>query len=316
MGTFDGEALRRTVRGFRTTDARHIESAPVRIRRAVAERVTQIRDEYPRESDVLEHQARLKRKHMPVRDLFQAAPHVLAALKPCWAMSPLVVSQLLPPACNFDVVIFDEASQVTPADSAGALLRARRAVVAGNFHQLPPTSFFMASGGGEDDEELEPSDFNPALTSNLESVLDVMRALLPPPNGTRNLGWHYRSRDERLIAFSNAQPDLYDNSLITFPGVSRDGCLDHVLVPFVRGRVNQEDSVSDEVTEIVRLVAAHAREYPDEVTRCDRHGHQALQPNHRGRSPRKDGRRCPRRLSRRRPGRALLRQEPGARTGR
>jgi very-short-patch-repair endonuclease len=264
VGTFDGEALRRTVNGFRLADAQHIETTPVRIRRAVAERVTRMRDAYPQQSDVIEHQARLKRKHMPVRDLFQAAPHVLAALKPCWAMSPLVVSQLLPPERHFDVVIFDEASQVTPADAAGALLRAHRAVVAGDPHQLPPTSFFMASGGGEDDEELEEFDGAAPLTSNLESVLDVMGALLPPPKGTRNLGWHYRSRDERLIAFSNAQPNLYDFSLTTFPGVTGEDCLSHVLVPFVLGRVGQEESVSDEVEEVVRLVTDHAWLRPEE----------------------------------------------------
>ncbi len=264
VGTFDGEALRRTVSGFRLADAQHIETAPVRIRRAVAERVTHVRDAYPRESDVIEHQARLKRKHMPVRDLFQAAPHVLAALKPCWAMSPLVVSQLLPPERHFEVVIFDEASQVTPADAAGALLRAQRAVVAGDPHQLPPTSFFVASGGGEDDEELEKLDGAAPLTSNLESVLDVMGALLPPPKGSRNLGWHYRSRDERLIAFSNAQPNLYDFSLTTFPGVTGEDCLRHVLVPFVFGRVGQEESASDEVEEVVRLVADHAWLRPEE----------------------------------------------------
>jgi very-short-patch-repair endonuclease len=264
VGTFDGEALRRTVNRFRHADAQHIETAPVRIHRAVAERVTQVRDAYPRESEVIEHQARLKRKHMPVRDLFQAAPHVLAALKPCWAMSPLVVSQLLPPERHFDVVIFDEASQVTPADAAGALLRANRAVVAGDPHQLPPTSFFVASGGGEDDEELEEIDGAAPLTSNMESVLDVMGALLPPPKGTRRLGWHYRSRDERLIAFSNAQPNLYDFSLTTFPGVTGDDCLSHVLVPFVLGRVGQEESVSDEVEEVVRLVSDHAWLRPEE----------------------------------------------------
>ncbi len=264
VGTFDGEALRRTVNRFRLADAQHIETAPVRIRRAVAERVTRVRDDYPRESDVIEHQARLKRKHMPVRDLFRAAPHVLAALKPCWAMSPLVVSQLLPPERHFDVVIFDEASQVTPADAAGALLRAHRAVVAGDPHQLPPTSFFVASGGGEDDEELEELEGAAPLTSNLESVLDVMGALLPPPKGSRNLGWHYRSRDERLIAFSNAQPNLYDFSLTTFPGVTGEDCLSHLLVPFVLGRVGQEESVSDEVAEVVRLVADHAWLRPEE----------------------------------------------------
>ncbi len=266
VGTFDGEALRRTVHGFRHADTQHIESTPVRIRRAVAERVTRARDEHTRESDVIEHQARLQRKHMPVRDLFQAAPHVLSALKPCWAMSPLMVSQLLPPERYFDVVVFDEASQVRPADAAGALLRAERAVVAGDPHQLPPTSFFFAvSGGGEDDEELEALQDAGALTTNFESVLDVMGALLPPPRGTRNLGWHYRSRDERLIAFSNAQPNLYDFSLTTFPGVTGEDCLSHVLVPFITGRPGQEESVSDEVEEVVQLVADHARARAEET---------------------------------------------------
>ena len=81
---------------------------------------------------------------MPIRELFQAAPHVLGAVKPCWAMSPLVVSQLLPAERCFDVVIFDEASQVTPADAVGALMRADQAVVAGDPYQLPPTPFFVA----------------------------------------------------------------------------------------------------------------------------------------------------------------------------
>jgi hypothetical protein len=119
-------------------------------------------------------------------------------------------------------VIFDEASQVTPAGAIGALLRAGRAVVAGDSKQLPPTSFFVASsGGGEDDEALEQERYGPgadiALTKDIESVLEVMRALLPSPLGTKTLSWHYRSRDERLIAFSNAQESLYDWSLTTFP---------------------------------------------------------------------------------------------------
>ena len=230
----------------------------------MAERVTYTRDAYSFEFEVIQHQARLKRKHMPIRDLFQAAPHVLGALKPCWAMSPLVVSQLLPAQRLFDVVIFDEASQVTPADAAGALLRASRAVVAGDAHQLPPTSFFLASSGIEDDENIDELEDGTALTTNLESILDVMSILLPPPKGTRDLQWHYRSRDERLIAFSNAQPNLYDYSLTTFPGVAEDQCIHHVLVPFVMGRVGQEASVPDEVDEVVRLVALHARTRADE----------------------------------------------------
>jgi very-short-patch-repair endonuclease len=96
----------------------------------------------------------------------------------------------------------------------------------------------------------------------MESILDVMSALLPPPKGTRTLNWHYRSEDERLIAFSNAQPYLYNWALTTFPGITGVDCLAHVLVPFRPGRVGQEDSVSDEVTKVVGLVIEHARTRP------------------------------------------------------
>ena len=114
------------------------------------------------------------------------------------------------------MVIFDEASQVTPESAAGALMRASQAVVAGDPHQLPPTAFF-ASGSAVEEEE-EADDLTGSMTKDFESVFDVMGALLPPPIGTKRLNWHYRSRDERLIAFSNAQPQLYDWSLTTFPG--------------------------------------------------------------------------------------------------
>ena len=264
IGAFDGQAHRRTAGEFRAADRTHVDTAAVRVRRAVAENATRTRDAYPRESDVVEHQARLKRGHLPVRQLFQAAPHVLGALRPCWAMSPLLVSQLLPAQRCFDVVIFDEASQVTPADAVGALMRADRAVVAGDPHQLPPTSFFMTSAGGEDDEEAEAEELgSSAGTRNMESVLDVMGALLPPPKGTRTLGWHYRSKDERLIAFSNAQRELYNWALTTFPGIAGAECLSHVLVPFRPGRAGQEDSVANEVNRVAELVAGHARTRPD-----------------------------------------------------
>jgi very-short-patch-repair endonuclease len=264
VGAFDGQAHLRTVAQFGVADRAHIGGTAVRVRRAVAENATRTRDAYPKESEVIEHQARLKRGHLPVRQLFQAAPHVLGALRPCWAMSPLVVSQLLPAQRCFDVVIFDEASQVTPADALGALMRADRAVVAGDPHQLPPTSFFTTSGGGEDDEEAEAETLGASAgTRNMESILDAMGALLPPPKGTRTLSWHYRSEDERLIAFSNAQPNLYDWALTTFPGVAGSECLSHVLVPFIPGRIGQENSVSDEVSRVVELVADHARTRPD-----------------------------------------------------
>jgi very-short-patch-repair endonuclease len=262
VGAFDGPAHLRTVGTFAAADREHIGGTARRVQRAVAENATRARDEYPRESDVIEHQARLKRGHLPIRQLFQMAPHVLGALRPCWAMSPLVVARLLPLDTVFDVVIFDEASQITPADAIGALARAPQAIVAGDPRQLPPTSFFASSTDTEEDEEHDA----PALmagTRNMESILDVMSFQLPPPKGTRTLGWHYRSRDERLIAFSNAQPNLYNWALTTFPGVAGPDCLSHVAIPFRPGRLGQEDSVTDEVARVVELVADHARTRPD-----------------------------------------------------
>jgi very-short-patch-repair endonuclease len=261
VGAFDGTVHLRRVASFTTADHEHIGSTALRVRRAVAENATRARDAYPRESDVIEHQARLKRNHLPIRQLFQATPHVLGALKPCWAMSPLVVAQLLPLDRVFDVVIFDEASQITPGDAIGALMRAPQAIVAGDPRQLPPTSFFASSADTEEDEEPEIPGL-PAGTRNMESILDVMGAQLPPPNGTRTLAWHYRSRDERLINFSNAQPNLYNWALTTFPGVTGPDCLSHVAIPFGPGRVGQEDSVADEVQQVVELVADHARNRP------------------------------------------------------
>jgi very-short-patch-repair endonuclease len=268
LSNFDGPAHSRNVEEFRKADKRHIATTPARIRRMVAANVVATRDRYPQESALVTREAAKKIKHIPVRTLFREAPHVLTALKPCWAMSPLVVPQVLPPTRCFDVVIFDEASQVTPESAVGALMRAGQAVVAGDPKQLPPTSFF-ASGSSQDDEEdegdeAEELDASAAMTRNYDSILDVMGALLPSPVGTKRLLWHYRSKDERLIAFSNSQPDLYDWSLTTFPGSRSDEVITHQLVPFVEGRVGQQDSVSDEVEAVVEAVTVHARERPGE----------------------------------------------------
>src|SRR5207248_1395224 len=143
--------------------------------------------------------------------------------------------------------------------------RADRAVVAGDTKQLPPTSFFATTTSDEeadDDDVLEGERL--ALTTGLESVLDVLGALLPPPRGTKTLQWHYRSRDERLIAFSNAQPTLYDWSLTTFPGVYGSDCIRHVHVEQAAGVPGQELSVTAEVERVIDLVVEHARTRPSE----------------------------------------------------
>ncbi|MEV6928680.1 AAA domain-containing protein [Dactylosporangium sp. NPDC051485] len=266
VGAFDGPLHARNVAEFRDADRRHIDATATRVLRAVAEHITRTRDEYPDESRLVEHQANLKRRHLPIRQLFATAPHMLTALRPCWAMSPLVVSQLLPPQAGlFDVVVFDEASQVTPADAVPALLRGRQIVVAGDEHQLPPTSFFTAAEEGTGADPLgvnADGSIDLSLTSGYESILDVLTALLPG----YLLRWHYRSQDDRLIGFSNAH--IYDGSLVTFPGVAGVGTVQHVHVPFVPGDAaageEATDSVTAEVQRVVELILRHAQMRPNE----------------------------------------------------
>ncbi|GAA2363303.1 hypothetical protein GCM10010170_060080 [Dactylosporangium salmoneum] len=262
VGAFDGPLHARNVAEFRDADRRHIDATTTRVLRAVAEHITRTRDEYPDESRLVEHQANLKRRHLPIRQLFATAPHMLTALRPCWAMSPLVVSQLLPPQADlFDVVVFDEASQVTPADAVPALLRGRQIVVAGDEHQLPPTSFFTAAEEGTTPDPLgvnADGSIDLSLTSGYESILDVLTALLPG----YMLRWHYRSQDDRLIGFSNAH--IYDGSLVTFPGVAGVGSVSHVHVPFDASGEASEDSATAEVQRVVELVLQHAQVRPNE----------------------------------------------------
>jgi hypothetical protein len=258
VGGFDAPAQERIVAEYRAADASHLDSSASRVLRAVAEHIVTVRDRFPDQDRLVEHQASLKRRHLPMRQLFKAAPDVLTALKPCWAMSPLVVSQLLPADGQyFDVVIFDEASQVTPADAVPAILRARQVVVAGDEHQLPPTAFFSAAPDGEGAVGVTAEGaIDLSLTSGYESILDVLTALLP----AYTLRWHYRSRDDRLIGFSNEW--IYDRSLVTFPGTASTGRLTHVLVDGVSA--DDHETTPSEVDRVVSLVLAHASERPGE----------------------------------------------------
>jgi very-short-patch-repair endonuclease/DNA polymerase III delta prime subunit len=256
IGGFDAEKHEKAVDEFREGDRNHIEAAPGRIRRSAAETAVAARDEFKEQAELVQHQASLKRRHMPTRDFVRDTVDVLLALKPCWAMSPLVVSQLLPPKPYFDVVIFDEASQVTPADAIPAILRGRQLVVAGDDRQLPPTKFFVSEDAEEDESPGEEALLSSPLggTRGFESILDALISLLR----FRMLEWHYRSRDERLIAFSNAH--LYDRMLITFSGVGGSQILRYLPVPHDPSA--ETNSPTPEVNMVVDLVLEHARERP------------------------------------------------------
>ncbi len=159
---------------------------------------------------LLKHEASLKRNRTSVRSLTKRAGNALLELKPCWMMSPLAVAQYLPKGeIEFDLVIIDEASQMTPEDSIGALIRAKQAMVVGDTNQLPPTGFFRKV---LDDDE---ADEDEKVTE--ESILEMANASFKP---ARRLRWHYRSRNSGLIAFSNKH--VYNNDLVIFPSAQED----------------------------------------------------------------------------------------------
>lgn len=192
----------------------------------------------------LSHELTKKTAHMPLRKLFGRMPTALTKLTPCVMMSPLSIAQYLPPDKEpFDVVIFDEASQISPWDAIGALARAKQVVIVGDPEQLPPTN---VGDRGVDDIE-DGSD-----VTDQESILDECLAANIP---RRNLDWHYRSRHESLIAFSNSR--YYGGRLVTFPSpVTDDRAVRLTLVPdgvYERGagRVNRPEARAV-VAEIVR----------------------------------------------------------------
>lgn len=170
------------------------------------------RDEVARKSElgVLRHQLGLQRPSMPIRTLISKLPETFTKLAPCVLMSPLSIAQYLPAGhALFDVVLFDEASQITTWDAIGAIARGRQSIIVGDPKQLPPTNFF---GRAETDEE-EIEEYE----KDLPSILDEASVAGLPQ---RNLNWHYRSRDETLIAFSNHH--YYGDRLITFPSPSTE----------------------------------------------------------------------------------------------
>lgn len=164
------------------------------------------------EVGVLLNEFNRKRGHLPIRKLMTKAGGLIQKIKPCFMMSPLSIAQYLDPrTTKFDVIIFDEASQVKPEDAIGALLRGNQAVVMGDSRQLPPTSFFDHVADTLDFDPDEDSDYK-----DMESILNMCKRSFP----SKSLLWHYRSRHESLIAVSNHE--FYDNRLYIYPSPMHD----------------------------------------------------------------------------------------------
>jgi very-short-patch-repair endonuclease len=214
------------------------------------------------EVGILRRELQKRKRIKPLRKLFAEMPHALQALKPCMLMSPISVSTYLKPgSATFDLVVFDEASQLPTPEGIAAILRARQVVVAGDRNQLPPTSFFRAQMDFDEAEDgTEGDDAFP--DDPLESLLDDAVATVPLFREAY-LKWHYRSKDERLIKFSNAF--FYENRLVTFPSACTDTIGRGVRLEYVsegvwdrgRSRTNRI-----EARRVAELVIEHFTRFP------------------------------------------------------
>lgn len=195
----------RRISDFRALDQRFTAITKAWLRASLCKGLP-AQDDVTRSSEwgFLRHEITKKRAHKPLRELISNIPTALTKLTPCLLMSPLSIAQYLAADSEpFDVVVFDEASQIPVWDAIGAIARGRQVVMVGDPKQLPPTNFFDRAESSTDDEDVE---------GDMESILDeCMGASLP----TLNLDWHYRSRNESLIAFSNYR--YYGGRLVTFP---------------------------------------------------------------------------------------------------
>ncbi len=208
LGQFNAAEHDSRRKQFARADVKYLSTTPLRLHGRLAESRPdgQIQAAPSSGLGIVLGEVRRKRGGRSIRAIFRDAGQVIRRIKPCLMMSPLSVAQFLDPASlRFDVVIFDEASQVEPADALGAIARGKQLVLVGDNHQLPPTTFFSAMGG-------EPTGSDAAAgLADMESILDRGEMTLP----RIRLKWHYRSRHESLIAFSSAE--FYDDQLVVFP---------------------------------------------------------------------------------------------------
>lgn len=241
------------IRTFIELDKNLIKSAKNRLCHLLHSNMINGRNNYPKELADLEHYSKLQRLRKSLRQIINMMPNLLLSIKPCLMMSPLTVSQLLDPALfNFDYIIFDEASQLTTEDCIGSMIRGKRLIVAGDEKQLPPTSFFKSV--------TEPSeeDYSDDEKEDLESILDECQTSNFPKC---MLKWHYRSKDEHLIAFSNKY--LY-KELYTFPSSVEVSDITGIKWHYYENtETNEKDALQAEARRVAKAVIDHAKKFPD-----------------------------------------------------
>ena len=205
---FSGATFNEAISQFKKLDDSLLDITKKEIYYRLAANVPTVYDspEIGKELNLLRKAIGSNLRGMSIRNLFERIPNILPRLTPCMLMSPNSVAQYLAQQNDlFDIVVFDEASQVPTCKAVGALARAKNAVIVGDPKQMPPTSFF--AGGGPEVDDLALDD--------LDSILEDALALGIP---SQYLRWHYRSTHESLIAFSNSH--FYDNKMYTFPSAN------------------------------------------------------------------------------------------------
>jgi transcription elongation GreA/GreB family factor/very-short-patch-repair endonuclease len=206
------------------------------------------------EMELLRHLMTLQRPRTPIRQMLKRAGRAIQALKPCFMMGPLAVAQYLEPgSVEFDIVVMDEASQLKPEEAIGAVARGKQLIVVGDQKQLPPTSFFDRMMTVEEEDDSQAS-----IATSSESILDICISVFP----SRTLRWHYRSKHESLIAFSNHR--FYEGRLIVFPSpypqTKRLGVRYHHVT---EGAYQNRQNVP-EARRVVDAIVEHMQTRPDE----------------------------------------------------
>ena len=243
LNGFSGTLFSKKVEQFRQMDQQWAQLSQQEIYCRLAGKVPDFTREAAHSSElgILQRCIKSGGRGTSIRKLFDQIPNLLPRLCPCMLMSPISAAQYLDPKREpFDIVVFDEASQLPTCKAVGVLARGKDAIVVGDPKQMPPTAFFATNTVDEDNLDIE----------DLESILDDCLALNMPQS---HLLWHYRSRHESLIAFSNSR--FYENKLFTFPSVN-DRASKVRLIPvagvFDRGKTRTNKAEAQAVIEEVR----------------------------------------------------------------
>lgn len=204
LGVFSGEAFESRIFEFRKLNSQFSKLTKEMLFIRLAESIPDFSRDGATSSEtgILQRAIRNNGRGLSIRKLFEQIPNLLPRISPCMLMSPISVAQYLDIHKEpFDLLIFDEASQMPTSEAVGAMARAKQLIIVGDPKQMPPTNFFSSVHIDEED-----------VNEDLESILDDCDALSVP---SKQLKWHYRSKHESLIAFSNSK--YYENSLFTFP---------------------------------------------------------------------------------------------------